>query len=224
MINWYIKLEDGRTEGPFSESQIKYGIDSGKITQRMRIRQQQSRWASPEQVRSLFEELTERGFFLKDETGATYGPFTKERVLEFEKAKQLPVRYWIRRGSNDAWTEINDTPEMKRRIDGQAKQRQPRFPVGIAVNATRPANSSMSKATSSRSEITKPAKPSGVRSYSSRDELIKEIATIPGAANQQRPSVPRAPVMKLRNNTMVDRIIDLSERVESVFFGNPLTN
>ena len=107
MKPWLVRLVDGRVKGPYSEAQIRKGLQCWRITDAMQIRQQSSPWTPAPVVRQLFERLAEQGFYLKTEHGQILGPYTKPRILELETANQLPSAYWIRQGEQGPWKSIN---------------------------------------------------------------------------------------------------------------------
>jgi|GEM_PF-3787226 len=108
MADWYIRDESGSTAGPFTEAQIKSGLEKNTITDSMSVRQDHSDWVPTQRVRELFAKLMSDGFFVRDCAGKVFGPFTKQRLMEMDRAKQLPKRYWIKQGKDEhsEWTEI----------------------------------------------------------------------------------------------------------------------
>jgi hypothetical protein len=111
MKPWLVRLENGHVKGPYSEAQIRKGLQCGRITDAMQIRQQLSPWTPAPMVRQLFEKLAQQGFYLKTEHGQILGPFTKPRILELESARELPSAYWIRQGKQGQWKPIHGPRE-----------------------------------------------------------------------------------------------------------------
>lgn len=109
MTDWFVRDESGSTTGPYRESHVKTGLETGAITDAMLVRQHGSDWFPAEVVRVLFARLESHGFFVRDRAGGVFGPFTKQRVLEMDQANQLPNQYWIRQGKQSEWTEIRTT-------------------------------------------------------------------------------------------------------------------
>ena len=174
MTDWFIRDEFGSTAGPYEEAQIRDGLETKKISDTMSVRQQKSDWIPAARVREMFAKLAANGFFIRDHAGQVFGPFTRQRVLEMDRAKQLPNHYWIKQGNQTQWTEI------------RTKLKTP--PVAAAAPTSK---------------------------YQPKTDENIPIA---------KPVIPAAPVMKLRGNTLADRLVTITERVEDALFGSPLPN
>ena len=103
---WYLRHEDGRICGPFSEGRIKEGIQRGKIAEPMRIRQGESGWIRVDKVRRLFNSLQSEGIFVRDKRQQVFGPFTADRFKAMQRFERLPKIYWWRQGDGP-WTLVD---------------------------------------------------------------------------------------------------------------------
>ena len=109
MTSWFVKVSDGDVHGPFRENQIRRGLATGRIADTMQLRQGDSPWTDAIQVKLLFKQLAEEGFYLKNEANEVYGPFTRDRVLELHAAGHLPAVYWVRHRSSGPWTRVRSS-------------------------------------------------------------------------------------------------------------------
>ena len=109
MSDWYIKLRNETVFGPFVEHQIRQGLEAGRITSKMLIRQDDSPWTDANRVRDMFTKLDGKGFYIRNETGSVFGPFTKHRILEMDADGELPPIYGLRQGTHDEWTVIDSS-------------------------------------------------------------------------------------------------------------------
>lgn len=109
MSDWYIKLRNETVFGPFVEHQIRQGLEAGRITSKMLIRQDDSPWTDANRVREMFTKLDDKGFYIRNETGSVFGPFTKHRILEMDADGELPPVYGLRQGTDSEWTVIDST-------------------------------------------------------------------------------------------------------------------
>ncbi len=180
MVHWFVRHSSGIEEGPFSEVQIRQGIESGSITDACEVRQQQSGWFPVAHVREVFRRLSVDGFYLKDRGGKVFGPFTKQRVLEFEQTNCLPACYWIRQGKQTEWTEIKTTLVAPR----STKQEQAASELASTQSA---------------------AEPPDLDTKSSPPEKYDGPAP-QSRPPTPRPNIPAAPVMKLRGNGLLGRL------------------
>lgn len=109
MSDWYIKLRNETVFGPFVEHQIRQGLEAGRITSKMLIRQDDSPWTDANRVREMFMKLDDTGFYIRNETGSVFGPFTKDRILEMDADGELPPVYGLRQGTRNEWAVIDSS-------------------------------------------------------------------------------------------------------------------
>lgn len=110
---WFVLLGDSRVCGPFSESQIRLGIEHGKVTDEMRIRQGESDWIRVAKVRRLFDSLKTDGLYYRNMAHQVFGPFTSTRLQAMRSANQLPIVYWLRQGLHGTWKLIDRTQGVR---------------------------------------------------------------------------------------------------------------
>lgn len=135
---WYVRLDSGAISGPYSETQIRSGLRSGKIEDGMRIRQGNSSWICVSKVRQLFANLHAQGMYVRF-NDRVHGPFTRSRLDTITPG--LPPESWIREGIDGAWQ-----PFHQQSTDGEfgkAKRSGPRsFPLeNSSQQPNPPANS-----------------------------------------------------------------------------------
>ena len=105
MTRWYLKSPLGKVSGPLNEDQIRAALL--RRSDQVQVRQERGTWLPASFVRQQFQRLDQKGFYIRDGQGQIFGPFTKQRVLELNRANQLPGTYWIRQGHSSRWTEIS---------------------------------------------------------------------------------------------------------------------
>ena len=201
MVHWFVRHSTGIEEGPFSEVQIRQGIESGSITEPSEVRQQQSGWFPVAHVRALFRRLADDGFYLKDRSGSVFGPFTKQRVLEFDRTNSLPAHYWIRQGKQKDWTEIKTMLPSPNATDNVATD-------NVSATETRIAPQDPQQTVLE----SKSPNPNGADKLT--DELTDKLASETKQKHARKPNIPAAPVMKLRGNGLLGRLGFVNYRID----------
>ncbi len=203
MTTWHVLLGDGNVSGPYSECQIRNGIEEGKIADPMRVRQGQSPWIRVSKVKALFESLDDRGFFIRDAQQKIYGPFTEARIQAMSRSNGLPLVYWLRKGKHGPWECVDRQPTPE--VDEPTQTISESVPLQPAPSIVVTADSF-------------PIEESATMSTTSRSETL-EVDQVSVKA-----LVPAAPVMKLRTHSWKNAIMGISERFENLILGDPLTN
>ena len=99
VAEWFVRLPSGDICGPYRESQIRRGLEHGKIPERASIRQNGSEWIEGSLVRARFRELEREGWYVFDTPQARpRGPFTQSRLTEMVKSQEIGPRACVRQG------------------------------------------------------------------------------------------------------------------------------
>lgn len=235
-MNWYIRLADGRIQGPYSEGQIRRGIQQGTIRAEMMIRQASSAWINAIRVKQLFDRLDNEGFYLRFASGEVAGPFTEERVRSMIASGDLPTVFSIRRGKSAEWTTLDTGSnrsgsvaaaslpqdacatdlgrEPGRKIAGDASD-------AVATPNSGPAHDIVPTPVVALKPVVTPAidalpTPAGTKSPNGAQLDPSSVGT------GSQPAIPAAPVMKLRCNTWIERWKALMDQLETLVLGDPL--
>jgi len=200
MTTWHVLIGDDSVCGPYTECQIRNGIQQGKIADPMRVRQGQSPWLRVSKVRAIFGTLDEQGFFIRDEKRSVFGPFTASRLQAMKIGNNLPLVYWVRKGKHGKWERVDRRPAPEPDEYTQT--------VSESVSAT------------SAPEILVTADSVAV-DETSTTSIASDSETL---TTEPKTVVPAAPVMKLRSSTWKSAITGISERFENLILGDPLTN
>ncbi len=223
-LNWYIRLADGRIQGPYKEVQIRRGIQQGTIRAEMMIRQANSAWIDAIRVKQLFDRLDNEGFYLRFASGEVAGPFTEERVRSMSASGDLPPVFLIRRGKSAAWTTLDTGSNRSGSVAAASLpqdacatdlRREPRRKIAGAGPNVAPTPPIARKPGVALVTDT-PPKPSGTTS--SNVAQLEPSAVGTGS----RPAIPAAPVMKLRCNTWIERWKALMDQLATLVLGDPL--
>lgn len=128
--NWYYE-SDGAERGPISGSDIRKLVATGEITPSTRVRPaDRNDWMTAGQLRGLFKETaTPRkeprpaaagqhggAWYLRDITGATFGPVTKAQLDEWHQNHQISALCQIRHNDWSEWQGAAEVyPSLKER-------------------------------------------------------------------------------------------------------------
>lgn len=99
---WYVQDKGGVVSGPFLEKQLTHALLSGQITDDMRVRQSDSDWCDASRARSIFRQLSEKGWYVR-EHNETHGPFTDTRLRELYQTGEMKPTAEMRRGTTGPW-------------------------------------------------------------------------------------------------------------------------
>ena len=101
--DWYIEELDGSIVGPRSEQQVREELFRGEIPGNLRVRQGNGPWCSAQRVSDLFRQLADGGWYIQDDRGQSYGPFTPDRLLALHEAGEIGPDFLIRQGCQGDW-------------------------------------------------------------------------------------------------------------------------
>ena len=133
-IEWFVRLSSGKESGPFSESQIKGGLDKGKIPRGSKIRQGNSPWFEAALVHAKLRQLERDGWYvLEEREGSPRGPFTRVRLSELVNANQIQPRALVRRGTEGQWSPVERSSAAELPADDIATQEEAVGPVGTTA-------------------------------------------------------------------------------------------
>ncbi len=99
--NWYLRTGT-QSEGPFSELEIRARLLADAFVAGTEVKQGNSTWRSAANVKQLFIEVYQSGWYVKS-NGKTVGPFVTRKILDLHKARQLPADAFLRQGYSASW-------------------------------------------------------------------------------------------------------------------------
>lgn len=110
---WFVELAQGEVAGPFPERKIADDLLSGAIAEDLRVRQgKQGQWCSAKQVRQLFRQLAEGGWYVRSDEGSEFGPFTAEKLSDLICQEEISQESSFRKGTDGGWVDYQRAEEL----------------------------------------------------------------------------------------------------------------
>lgn len=179
--DWYVHVEN-RLHGPYAESQIRQGLQDGRIAAGMMVRQGSGQWHDARLVGAAFDRLASVGYYVK-EAGVEQGPFTEQKIREFVTAGELSPLAFARQGNEKKWQPVclllTFSEAGQRAGEGSQGGRQQTGALPTRSGQREPAVAQpvTSQSIASKSVVPQPTAPKSLATNSATSQPIATVAT-----------------------------------------------